>query len=241
MDISIIIPAFNESHKIALDVHAAAGFIDAHFQSGEVIIVDDGSEDETAMHAQVSKLPASVTLHIIRYYPNRGKGYAVRSGMMKSSGRVAMFADSGLCIPFEDALRGMELLKTGQCDLAHGSRRRPNSTILKKHLRIRRITSTFFQRFIKSVMQLPTELTDTQCGFKMYRGDVARELYGEAITDGFQFDVEIILRALHKGYRIAEFPVEWTADPDSRLEVGKMPSAILRELLNLKKQLGHLR
>lgn len=237
MDFSIIIPIYNESAKIAADVQAAAGFINAHFHTGEIIVVDDGSDDDGAVKAQIDDLPPNVHLAVVRYRPNRGKGYAVRTGMLKTRGEYVMFADSGGCIPYTDALRGLKLLTSGACELAHGSRRLPDSVIVRPHLKIRRLASTAFLHFIKTYMSVPPHLTDTQCGFKLYRGEVARELYAEAVTDGFQFDIEIILRATRKRYRIREFPVEWTADPDTRLKIAKMPTAVMRELHLLKQEL----
>jgi dolichyl-phosphate beta-glucosyltransferase len=237
MDFSIIIPVVNEAQKIAADVSAAVEFISAHFSSGEVIVVDDGSDDDTSLQAQIKSVPPNIHLVTIRYLPNRGKGYAVRTGMLKSRGEYVLFADSGGCVPFEDALRGLELLKNDECELAYGSRRLADSVIVRQHLKSRRLTSAMFRFLLKSWMQVPPHLTDTQCGFKMYRVAIARELYAEAIIDGFQFDIEIILRAVRRNYRILEFPVEWTADPDSRLRISKMPAAVLQELSRLKKEL----
>lgn len=237
MDFSIVIPIYNESTKIAADVRAAAEFLGRHFSSGEIIVVDDGSTDDGAERARVEGLPPNVRLTILHYHPNRGKGFAVRTGMLHSQGRWVMFADSGLCIPYEDALRGLSLIKAGACELAHGSRRLPNSIIVRPHLKIRRLISKAFLRFLKVTMKVPCHLTDTQCGFKVYLGDAARELYALSIIDGFQFDVEIILRAVRKGYRILEFPVEWTADPDSRLKLSKMPFRVLSELYRIRRAL----
>jgi len=237
MNFSIIIPAFNEGHKIATDVLAAAEFIAGHFEAGEVIVVDDGSTDETAANAE-TRMPGTVKLHVIRYEENRGKGYAVRRGILDSSGDIVLFADSGLCIPYENALRGLELLQSGVCDIAHGSRKRKDSVIVKEHLKSRKLTSALFTWFLRLWLRLPKHLTDTQCGFKMYKGDVAREIYSECKSTGFTFDIETILRAQKKGYRIEEFPVEWTADTDTRLVLSKMPLRILVSLWRLKKELG---
>ncbi len=120
MDFSIIIPALNEGHKIAADVLAAAEFISEHFESGEIIVVDDGSDDNTAEQAEVP-VPDNIKLDVIRYEGNHGKGYAVRRGILTSSGEFVMFADSGLCVPYDNALRGLDLLRNKKCDLAHGS------------------------------------------------------------------------------------------------------------------------
>lgn len=236
MDFSIIIPAFNEGDKIATDVLAASEFLSEHFDSGEIIVIDDGSMDDTAKNAE-APTPNGVTLHVISYEDNRGKGYAVRRGILESKGDIVMFADSGLCIPYENALRGLKLMQSDVCDIAHGSRKRPDSVIVKEHLKSRQISSMLFLWFLRTWMKLPKHLTDTQCGFKMYKGDVGREIYGECKNDGFIFDIETILRAAQKGYRIEEFPVEWTADTDSRLVLAKMPQHIFASVQKLKKDL----
>lgn len=238
MDLSIVIPAFNESQKIARDVEAAAAFLKNHNLTGEVMVVDDGSRDTTAAAAEAAIVPPDVPLNVIRYEDNRGKGYAVRTGMAASTGEYAMFADSGSCVPYEAALLGLELLKSGQCELAHGSRKMPESIIRQPQTLSRRLMSRLFRTLMILFMKIPTELTDTQCGFKIYRGNVARELYGACITDGFIFDIEIILGAGRAGYRICEFPIEWTSDLDSRLAPTRNAVRMLRELLTIRRTLS---
>lgn len=238
MDLSIIIPAFEESRKIARDIEAAAEFIEAHSLKGEILVVDDGSQDRTAEAAREVQVPPAVKLNVIRYEQHRGKGYGVRTGMMASTGKYAMFADCGLCIPYGNALQGLELLQSGQYDIAHGSRRHIQSDILQDQPWHRRFLSRTFKFTVRTMLGTPRELTDTQCGFKVYKGDVARELYGQCTTDGFLFDIEIILRAVRRGCRIAEFPVEWACDPDSRLSVAKTPWPVLAELYKLKRAMA---
>jgi len=148
-----------------------------------------------------------------------------------------MFADSGNCVPYDNTLRGLELITSGQCDIAHGSRKLAGAEIIRGQGLYRRICSGFFHLFVVKVEKIPAELTDTQCGFKIYRGDVARGLYGECITDGFMFDIEIILRALKRGYKVKEFPVYWTCDRDSRLSPAKSIRRILDELIKIRKAL----
>src|SRR5512142_2997219 len=103
MDLSIVIPAFEESRKIARDIEAAAMFLPANRLAGEVVVVDDGSSDGTAEAARAVRVPAAVKLNVIRYEQHRGKGCAVRTGMNAAGGKYAMFADCGLCIPYGDA------------------------------------------------------------------------------------------------------------------------------------------
>lgn len=246
MDLSIVIPAFEESKKIARDITEAAGFLEAHNFTGEIIVVDDGSRDNTAEAAKnTAVLPrgipngtTNVQLDVIRYEKHKGKGYAVRTGIKRSSGDYVMFADSGSCVPYEDTLRGLELLKSDACDIAHGSRKMRGCHIEKTQSLYRRICSRMFHWFVIHDMKIPAEFTDTQCGFKMYKGDVARHLYGEAVTDGFSFDIEIIMRAQIEGYRIKEFPIDWTCDRDSRLSPTRSWRQVLTELLRIRRTLS---
>jgi dolichyl-phosphate beta-glucosyltransferase len=238
MDLSIVIPVFEESNKIGRDVESAAKFLESNRLSGEIIIVDDGSKDNTCEAAGSTKIPPQVTRKVIRYQQHRGKGCAVRTGIMESKGRYVMFADSGCCVPYEDALRGIELLENNQCDIAHGSRKIPGCHIEKSQGLYRRICCRLFRWYVIVKMKIPFKLTDTQCGFKIYRGDVARHLYGESVTDGFAFDIEIIMRAQKEGYSIKEFPLHWSCDRDSRLSPTRSVWRILSELKTIKRVLS---
>lgn len=238
MDLSIIIPAYEESSKIARDVEKAAEFLVGRGLEGEIIVVDDCSSDNTARVARDTEVPPAVKLKVLSYKPHRGKGYAVRTGMAESTGKYAMFADSGLCVPYEEAFRGIELIEAGECDIAHGSRKMRGCHIEKAQSLYRRICSKMFHWIVIRDMGIPAEFTDTQCGFKVYKGDVARHVYGECITDGFTFDIETIMRAQKEGYRIKEFPIDWTCDPDSRLSPTRSSFQVLRELLTIRKELS---
>jgi dolichyl-phosphate beta-glucosyltransferase len=239
MDLSIVIPAFEEGTKIGRDVKAAAQFLRGNNFAGEIIVVDDGSKDKTAEAARRVGVPSEVKLNVIRYEEHRGKGYAVRTGMTATEGQYAMFADCGLCIPYGNVLLGLEMLRDGTCEIAHGSRRHIESDVLRDQPWHRRIVSRLFKSTVRTLLKVPRELTDTQCGFKVYRGNVARELYGRCISEGFMFDIEVILRAGQKGYRIREFPVEWACDLDSRLSVTRTPWPVLWELRALRRALSN--
>lgn len=235
MDISIVIPVFNESKKIGADIEAASAFLKDNHLAGEIIVVDDGSDDGTSEAAKSVAVSPMVELEVIRYDDQRGKGYVVRTGIGKTSGEYVMFADSGCCVPYGYVLDGLKLLKSGACDIAHGSRKLPDSKIQEAQGWYRRICAGLFRWVIDRSMKISSELSDTQCGFKIYRGDVARNLYGQCVTDGFMFDLEIIMRAKKQGYRIREFPIEWTCDRDSRLSPAKSLWRVLRELITIKQ------
>lgn len=238
MDLSIVIPAFEESKKISRDIEAASAFLEDNHLAGEIIVVDDGSRDGTAEAVEKVKVSFGTALKIIRLPQHKCKGFAVRAGIKQTSGEYVMFADSGCCVPYENALDGLKLLKSGVCDIAHGSRKLPTSIIHKAQSRYRQICAGIFHWFVIHIMKIPSEFTDTQCGFKIYRGEIGRRLYSQCATDGFMFDVEIIMRALKQGYRIKEFPVEWTCDRDSRLSPARSLWRILSELMTIKRVLS---
>ena len=235
LDISIVIPAFNEQEKIKTDIIAASRFLKDNHLQGEIIIVNDGSEDETAVSARETPVDEGVKKSVVSYAGNKGKGFAVKSGMVQSRGRYAMFADSGLCIPYNNALIGLDMIKKGGCVIAVGSRRHRQSRIKQHRHPLRKFLSVFFRNVTFSFLGIPRSFSDTQCGFKIYDGDIARELYGECQTEGFLFDIEILARALKKNYAVCEFPVEWSSDPDTRVLPHKTALPVLFELFKIKK------
>ncbi len=238
MDLSIVIPAFNESAKIERDIVAAAKFLDDNHISGEIIVVDDGSPDDTAERAAAlqSRYP---NLLVFSYQPNRGKGHAVRYGVLRARGRIVLFADAGLCVPYDIAKIGIAMIEMEMCDIAHGSRRMRGSMIVAQPL-YRRLGSRAYKFFIHAFMGIPLYISDTQCGFKLYRREVARALFEPAFTDGFMFDSEILLRALREGYRLLEFPVLWSNDPDTRFNPLRHTGRILRESIAIRFKLSPL-
>ncbi|MEJ2702261.1 MAG: glycosyltransferase [Sedimentisphaerales bacterium] len=238
MDLSIVIPAFEESKKIARDVVAAANFLESQQFKGEIIVVDDGSRDSTSEAAKSVEIPPSIQRHVLRYEAHRGKGHAVRIGILHSTSEYVMFVDSGCCVPYEDTLRGLDLLKKDTCDIAHGSRKTSGCHIEQAQSLYRRICSRIFHWFVIHQIKAPAELSDTQCGFKIYKGEVARHLYNESVIDGFTFDIEIIMRARKEGYRIKEFPINWTCDLDSRLSPTRSSWSVLSELWTIRRMMS---
>jgi dolichyl-phosphate beta-glucosyltransferase len=234
MDISIVIPALNEATKIRFDAEAAVSFIKDTGLSGEVIIVDDGSTDGTSEAARKADIPSSVNLSVIRLEKNSGKGYAVKTGIEKTGGNVVLFADSGTCIPYANALEQMGRIRAGELDIAIASRRLKETRILRDRGLKRRLLSWLFRQAAIIITGLPGRITDSQCGFKLYKGKIARELFSECQTRGFLFELEILLRALQRGYRIEEFPVEWTCDLDTRLRPRRIALSVLKEMFRVR-------
>jgi dolichyl-phosphate beta-glucosyltransferase len=237
MDLSIIIPVYNEEQKIRHDITAASDFLSRHKMTGEIIVVDDGSSDQTSEVVEGTTVDEGVSLKIIAYKEHTGKGKAVKTGIMEAGSDLIMFIDSGNCVPYKNIFSGIALLKDGKCEIAHGSRFITGSLIKRSRTAYRKLVSFLFRKYIRILSPIPGDLTDTQCGLKIYRKESAHDLYGACITDGFLFDVEIILRAREKGYRIREFPIEWTSDPDSRLSVSRTLLSMFSELRSIRKAL----
>jgi dolichyl-phosphate beta-glucosyltransferase len=232
MNVSIIIPAYKEARKIERDVVAADSFLQARRDGGEIIVVDDGSTDGTADAARALQVRFP-SLRVISYERNRGKGHAVAQGVAQATCDIVLFADAGLCVPYDIAALGIAMLELDMCDIAHGSRRMRGSVLRAQPL-YRRLGSRAYKVIVHSVMGVPRWISDTQCGFKLYRRTVAQELYADLITDGFMFDVEIILRALKRGARILEFPVLWSNDEDTRFDPVKGSVRNFRELARIR-------
>lgn len=216
LDLSIVIPAYKESAKIRRDIQAASEFLTSQRLTGEILVVDDGSPDQTTEIVS-ALLPEFPVLKVLSYHPNRGKGHALRYGITRSKGKNVMFADAGLCVPYDIASIGLTMLNLKICDVAHGSRRMRGSVRRQQPL-YRRAGSKVYGWVIHTLMGVPWYISDTQCGFKLYRGDVARRLYTEATTDGFMIDIEVILLALGNGFQLLEFPVLWSNDADTRYD-----------------------
>ena len=235
MDISVVIPVYNEGRKIDMDIRMAAQFMEMNKISGEIIISDDGSTDDTLDIPESLFQKTSIPIRILDNKNHYGKGYAVRSGIIQAEGKIILFIDSGACVYYEDILPGIELIKTEACGIVHGSRFMPGSFITRKKQWYRQLLSYSFRKFLQSWVKVPFNLTDTQCGLKIYERAIAQELYQKCITRGFMFDIEIILRAEKAGYTIKEFPITWAADLDSRLLISKTFFEMMRELRKIKK------
>jgi dolichyl-phosphate beta-glucosyltransferase len=205
---SIIIPAYNERHRIGTTLESIAAY-GARMGAGnagfEVIVVCDGCRDgtEKAAHAFAGRFP----LRVVSYGSNRGKGYAVRRGMAVSLGRVVAFMDADGATPVDELGRLADPILRGRADIVVGSRRAAGATVAGRQPVLRRLLGRAFAWHTEAALGL--RVRDTQCGFKVFDGDIARELFKGLSCDGFAFDLELLAEARECGLRVEEQGVEW--------------------------------
>ena len=231
MDLSIVIPAYNEERRIALTLGRTCDFLAQRSWAAELIVVDDGSADRTA--ATVAEFAARreqplPRIHCLSNGANRGKGYTVRHGVDAAVGACVGFMDADYKTDVTGLDQVLELLDAGW-DGVVGDRTAVATRIAVPRRRYRELGSRAFKWLLRMSMGLG-EFPDTQCGFKFFRADVARELFSLQQIDGFMFDVELLVLAGRRGYRIACMPVVWSDDPDSRF---KPLSGSIRNLVEL--------
>ena len=229
-DFSLIIPVWNEQHKIENDVRSVMAFFKRIGLQGEIIVSDDGSTDGT--HAVLTRLQKEFAgqLNILLRRRHSGKGHAVRGGILQSRGSIVAFMDSGGNVPLSFLQKGSQKILNGQCQIAAGSRFLPESRIVLPMPLRRQMTSFLFRKIVHWYLKLPAEISDPQCGFKIFEGSVARQLAQRATIDGFLFDLEFYFLAGKQGWQWREFPIHWKCDRDSRLSISKNFLSILKDL-----------
>ena len=233
--ISIVIAAFNEENRVGQSLQKIHQFLQGRKTDHEIIVVDDGSTDRTT--PVVAELAQSIaTLRIIRYEKNRGKGFALRTGVLASQGDLVLVSDADLSTPIEELDTLLPYLSEYQ--VAIGSRALALSNIVVKQPWWRQEMGKTFNRIVKLLVM--DNFNDTQCGFKLFRGDVARELFREARIDRFAYDVEILALAIRKGYRVAEVPIQWLNDPASKVNPIRDSLKMLVDLVKIRLSVGNV-
>jgi len=212
--LSLIIPAYNEEKKIKNDIEKAYQFLKKAKINAEIIVSTDGTTDKTNIIVEnlKEKYPS---LKLITVKKKIGKGAAIKKGVKIARGKYIMFADAGYCVPFDYIKDGLAILKQGG-DCALASRGSHLSKIRRKQPLYREIGSQIFGILVRNFIGVPKHINDTQCGFKLYKSDVAKKLYQQLKTKSFMFDIEIILRAKRSRYIISQFPVAWSNDQDTK-------------------------
>jgi len=224
--LSIIIPAYNEGPRLGRGLAQLREYARRSAERIEVIVVDDGSRDDTAAVAEGFER-GPMSLRVLRNDRNRGKGYSVRRGMLAASGEVALMCDADLSTPIEEVAKLLYWLERGY-DVAIGSRDMPDSVLAPAQPWHRRLPAMAFRALRRRLML--RDIRDTQCGFKCFRRGVVREVFSRQVVHNFAFDCEVLALARRLGYRLREVGVVWCNDPASRVHPVRDP---LRAVLSL--------
>jgi dolichyl-phosphate beta-glucosyltransferase len=225
-EISIIIPAFDEALRLPATLDRIEQFISAERLKAEVIVVDDGSRDNTA--DVVKQRAARWPLLRLVVAGHNGKGAAVRLGMAAALGRYRIFSDADLSVPIEDLDKLLNPLREG-AGVAIASRALKDSEIELHQPWYRETMGKVFNRLVRIFVL--GGVHDTQCGFKAFTAEVAERVFPPLQTHGFGFDVEVLYRAERAGYRIVEVPTRWINSPQSRVHPIRHSMAMFIELL----------
>jgi dolichyl-phosphate beta-glucosyltransferase len=222
-----VIPAFNEATRLPFTLARLIEYLDASGPSPyEILVVDDGSRDDTAACAQA----AGAAVRVLRNSKNRGKGYSVRRGMLEARGERLLMSDADLSTPIDELPRLIQKLDEG-FDVAIASRALPGARIEVHQGHFRENVGRLFNLLVRALV-LPG-LHDTQCGFKLWSAKAAQEAFSRARLPGFSFDVETLYIATRRGRRIAEIPVTWRNDAASRVTLLRGTVAFL-DILRLR-------
>jgi len=227
-EISIIIPAYNEENRIKITLFSIEKYF--HNKNFEIIVINDGSSDNTLelLNTLKDKLP---NLELITYKKNRGKGYAVKKGIENAQGQYILFLDADNSTPIEEFEKLMTEIKKG-FDIAIGSRYLEDSDIKIKQSILRILIGRLGNLLIQSL--LIKGIKDTQCGFKLFKNLVAKQIFAKQTIDGWGFDMEILAIAQILKYKIKEIPISWLNSTDSRVRPIRDAWRTLNELIKIK-------
>lgn len=234
MYLSIVIPCYNESKRIIPTLMKIFDFLTAtnRINQTELIVVDDGSTDDTIKKVQryiKSNLRLNITL--IQNKQNKGKGYSVKNGVFHSKGKYILFSDADLSTPIEELNKFFHWINEGY-DIVIGSRSMKGSCIIVHQPFYREIMGKIFNKFVQMLV-LPGFI-DTQCGFKIFKQEVAEKLFSLQNIERFCFDVEILYLAKEYTYKIKQVPVKWINSLDSRVHTVRDSFKMFVDLFRIK-------
>ncbi|MGD2080510.1 MAG: glycosyltransferase family 2 protein [Nitrospirota bacterium] len=228
--ISVVIPAYNEAPRLPATLRRIHAYLSESALDYEIVVVDDGSSDSTAEETlkTASELKG---IRLLDNETNRGKGYSVRKGVLASRGRLVLISDADLSTPIEEMEKLLPFVR-GDFDMAVGSRAMEGSELALRQPWYREKMGKAFNLMVRAIAV--RGINDTQCGFKLMKGDAARKVFGKCRLDGFSFDVEALFVAKRLGYKIKEVPVRWLNSPVSRVKLLSDPAKMFVDLLRIR-------
>ena len=232
---SVVIPCFNEAARIGATIRETLSYLEKNSPQSELLIVNDGSTDETSTIARETLAQAPIEAHLLENFPNRGKGATVRKGLLAAQKSIGLFFDADLSTPLEEIPKVIEPIANGDVDLAFGSRALDRRLTGQHQPWLREQGGRVFNLLVRLTSGLP--FWDTQCGFKAFRLDVCRPILQMARINGFAFDVELLVLAQRAGLRLREIPVRWNHVEGSKVRFINDSLRMLREVIALRANL----
>lgn len=234
--LSVVIPAYNEAVRLGNSIRAVVAYMRDQSPEGEVIVVDDGSADQTADLARqtFAEVAGNLRTSVISYKSNLGKGRAVRLGLLAARGDVALFSDADLSTPITETPKLVEPIVNGQFDVTFGSRALERRLIGVHQPWRREQAGRIFNLAVRLATGLP--FWDTQCGFKAFRMSVFRPLVEAATVDRFGFDVELLYLAFRAGLNLKEIPVRWDHNEGTKISLMNDSLKMLSEVGLIRQQ-----
>jgi dolichyl-phosphate beta-glucosyltransferase len=230
-DLAVIIPAYNEEERLPATLDRIQEYLATRPWRSRIVVTDDGSRDGTPRLVEEAAV-RNPAIHLLRYTPNHGKGYAVRHGMTHTAADRLLMCDADLSTPIEEIEKLWARLDAG-ADIAIGSRALRESNLAVRQPFLREMIGRSFNVVVR-VLAVPG-IADTQCGFKLFRGDAAARLFPQLTIDGWCFDVEALYVARRLGYRIDEVPVTWINSPSTKVNVVRDFLRTVSELFRIRR------
>ncbi len=239
MSVSVIIPAFNEANRLPLTLAATWDYFAERGEAFEMLVVDDGSADATAQVTETfaaSHVPSSPHcsgVRVLSYGGNRGKGYAVRFGMLRASGDLRLFCDADLATPVEEYAVVLDAMRREGAAVGIGSRPLRQSHLMVHQPWYREALGRGFNKAVR-LLAVPG-ISDTQCGFKIFTAQAAAEVFSRCRLDGFAFDSEALFVAQRLGFRVAEVPIRWSHKAGSKVSMVRDGTRMLLDLAAIRR------
>ena len=231
-DLSVVIPAYNEATTIAATLETVTRYLSGTPWSWEILVVNDGSRDATAAETvRAARALASQQIRLLEHTNNMGKGAAVRTGVLASTGRAVLFYDADGATPVSEVAKCLPYLQAG-VDVVAGSRRIAGSAIRRHQPLVRQLLGACYTRLTNWL--IAGGISDITCGFKVLRDEAARAIFSRMRITGWSFDAELFYLARRLGYRIAEVPVTWTDQPNTKVRVARDALSAFGELLRIR-------
>jgi len=238
MKLSVIIPAYNEVERLPSTLHDAHAWLDKHLNDDfEILVVDDGSSDDTceSVRQLMSSMPE---LSLIEQPQNKGKGAAVRRGMLAAKGDIHVFMDADHSTHIREIEGVFASLETHpECEVVIASRQHPDSDISEHQSWLREHMGKSFNLLMRLATGI--DMPDTQCGFKAFTAKASQQIFSAQKLDGFSFDVEVLFLAAHMRYQVSEIPVEWVNEPNSKVRMLIDPLKMFIDILKIRRLHRH--